>query len=169
MAFPQKTASELECAQTENGRKRKEFALLDGAGRPRAAAGGDVLLVSGAHRPDSRPLALRRRGRQNRAIDRAGRRLQQSLFGKTGPTAWLAPVFPYLLAGIFKILGVYSKASAIAALALDCLFSALTCIPIFFHCQQTFWGERRPSGRDGLGHSFPTRFSFQQISSGPRR
>jgi 4-amino-4-deoxy-L-arabinose transferase-like glycosyltransferase len=60
------------------------------------------------------------------------------LFGKTGPTAWLAPVFPYLLAGIFKIFGVYSKASAIAALALDCLFSALTCVPVFFIAKKHF-------------------------------
>jgi len=60
------------------------------------------------------------------------------LFGQTGPTAWLAPVFPYLLAGIFKIFGIYSKTSAIAALALDCLFSALTCIPIYFIAKKHF-------------------------------
>ena len=59
-----------------------------------------------------------------------GEGFSNPLFGKTGPTAWLAPVFPYLLAGIFKIFGVYSDTSAIAALALDCLFSALTCIPV---------------------------------------
>jgi 4-amino-4-deoxy-L-arabinose transferase-like glycosyltransferase len=61
-----------------------------------------------------------------------GEGFSNPLFGKTGPTAWLAPVFPCILAGIFKVFGVYSKASAIAALALNCLFSALTCIPIFF-------------------------------------
>ena len=60
------------------------------------------------------------------------------LFGKTGPTAWLTPVFPYLLAGIFKIFGVYSKASAIAALALDCLLSALTCVPVYFIARKNF-------------------------------
>src|SRR5678815_64790 len=27
---------------------------------------------------------------------------------QTGPTAWFAPVYPYLLAGIFKLFGVYS-------------------------------------------------------------
>jgi len=27
---------------------------------------------------------------------------------ETGPSAWLTPVFPYLLAGIFKLFGVYS-------------------------------------------------------------
>jgi 4-amino-4-deoxy-L-arabinose transferase-like glycosyltransferase len=67
-----------------------------------------------------------------------GEGFSSPLFGKTGPTAWLAPVFPYLLAGIFKIFGVYSDASAIAALALDCLFSALTCIPIYFIAKKHF-------------------------------
>ncbi|HZW79138.1 MAG TPA: glycosyltransferase family 39 protein [Candidatus Deferrimicrobiaceae bacterium] len=67
-----------------------------------------------------------------------GEGFSNPLFGKTGPTAWLAPVFPYLLAGIFKLLGVYTKASAIAALALDCFFSALTCIPIYFIAKRHF-------------------------------
>lgn len=63
------------------------------------------------------------------------------LFAHTGPTSWLAPVFPYLLAGIFKIFGIYSTASAIAALSLDCLFSALTCIPIVLIGRECF-GEK---------------------------
>jgi len=76
-------------------------------------------------------------GRIARSIAQ-GEGFSNPLFGNTGPTAWLAPVFPYLLAGIFKIFGVYSKASAIAALALDCLFSALTCIPIYFIARKHF-------------------------------
>jgi 4-amino-4-deoxy-L-arabinose transferase-like glycosyltransferase len=76
-------------------------------------------------------------GRIARSIAQ-GEGFSNPLFGKTGPTAWLAPVFPYLLAGIFKIFGVYSKASAIVALALDCLFSALTCIPVYFVARKHF-------------------------------
>jgi len=76
-------------------------------------------------------------GRIARSIAQ-GEGFSNPLFGKTGPTAWLAPVFPYLLAGIFKVFGVYSKASTIAALALDCLFSALTCIPIYFIARKHF-------------------------------
>ena len=76
-------------------------------------------------------------GRIARSITQ-GEGFSNPLFGKTGPTAWLAPVFPYLLAGIFKIFGVYSKASAITALALDCLFSALTCIPVYFIARKHF-------------------------------
>jgi len=76
-------------------------------------------------------------GRIARSIAQ-GEGFSNPLFGKTGPTAWLAPVFPYLLAGIFKIFGVYSKASTIAALALDCLFSALTCVPVYFIARKHF-------------------------------
>jgi 4-amino-4-deoxy-L-arabinose transferase-like glycosyltransferase len=49
----------------------------------------------------------------------------------TGATAWLPPVYPYLLAGIFKVFGIYTTASALCALILNSLFSALTCITIF--------------------------------------
>jgi hypothetical protein len=50
----------------------------------------------------------------------------------SGPTAWLAPVYPYLLAGIFKLFGIYTLHSFIAAVGLNILFSAATCVPIFF-------------------------------------
>ncbi len=50
----------------------------------------------------------------------------------TGPTAWLAPVYPYLLAGIFKLFGIYSLRSFFAALFLNILFSAGTGVPIFY-------------------------------------
>lgn len=67
-----------------------------------------------------------------------GEGFSNPLFGKTGPTAWLTPVFPYLLAGIFKIFGIYTKAAAIAALVVDCLLSALTCIPVYFIARKSF-------------------------------
>jgi 4-amino-4-deoxy-L-arabinose transferase-like glycosyltransferase len=50
----------------------------------------------------------------------------------SGPTAWLAPVYPYLLAGIFRVLGIYSLHSFFAALSLNILFSAGACVPIFY-------------------------------------
>jgi 4-amino-4-deoxy-L-arabinose transferase-like glycosyltransferase len=50
----------------------------------------------------------------------------------SGPTAWLAPVYPYLLAGIFKLFGIYTLPSFFAALSLNILFSAATCVPIFY-------------------------------------
>jgi Dolichyl-phosphate-mannose-protein mannosyltransferase len=57
---------------------------------------------------------------------------------ETGPTAWMTPVYPYLLAATFKLFGVYSKASALVILGLNCLFSSLVCIPLFFMAQFSF-------------------------------
>jgi len=49
----------------------------------------------------------------------------------TGPTAWEPPLYVYLTAGVFQLFGIYSRASAFVLLALNSVFSALTCIPIF--------------------------------------
>ena len=70
-----------------------------------------------------------------------GKGFASPFFADTGPTAWLTPVFPLLLAGIFKIFGIYTKASALAILGLDCVFSALTCIPVYLIAKKQF-GER---------------------------
>ena len=49
----------------------------------------------------------------------------------TGPTAWLPPIYPMLLAGIFRIFGTYTFLSFVAAASLNILFTTLTCVPIF--------------------------------------
>lgn len=49
----------------------------------------------------------------------------------TGPTAWLAPVYPSLLAAIFRIFGQFTFASFLTAALLNCLFSAAAAIPLF--------------------------------------
>jgi 4-amino-4-deoxy-L-arabinose transferase-like glycosyltransferase len=46
----------------------------------------------------------------------------------TGPTAWYTPVYPLLLAGVFKIFGVYSLASAWVITVLNSFFAALTAV-----------------------------------------
>jgi 4-amino-4-deoxy-L-arabinose transferase-like glycosyltransferase len=56
----------------------------------------------------------------------------------TGPTAWEPPLYPYLSAGVFLLFGIYSKASAFVLLALNSVFSALTCIPIFLIARRIF-------------------------------
>jgi hypothetical protein len=56
----------------------------------------------------------------------------------TGPTAWIMPGYPFLLALIFKVFGTYSISSAFVALVLDCIASALTVIPIFFMTNQLY-------------------------------
>lgn len=48
----------------------------------------------------------------------------------SGPTAWLAPVYPTLLAGLFFLFGVQSTASAWAALFLNVTFSSLTAVVV---------------------------------------
>lgn len=49
----------------------------------------------------------------------------------TGPTAWEPPLYPYVMAGVFQLFGIYTKASAFVLLTINSFFSALTCIPIF--------------------------------------
>jgi 4-amino-4-deoxy-L-arabinose transferase-like glycosyltransferase len=56
----------------------------------------------------------------------------------TGPTAWEAPLYPYLTAGVFMLFGIYSKASAFVLLALNSVFSALTCVPILLIARRIF-------------------------------
>ena len=51
---------------------------------------------------------------------------------ETGPTAWLAPVYPLLLAGIFRIFGIETPRALFAAAAMNILFSAGACLPIFY-------------------------------------
>ena len=56
----------------------------------------------------------------------------------TGPTAWEPPLYPFLIADVFRIFGVYSRGSAIVLLSLNSIFSALTCIPIFLIAKKCF-------------------------------
>lgn len=50
----------------------------------------------------------------------------------TGPTAWLTPVYPLILAGVFRIFGIFRSASFAAAVALNIAFSAAVCVPVFY-------------------------------------
>jgi hypothetical protein len=44
----------------------------------------------------------------------------------SGPTAWLPPLYPLLMAAVFKGFGVYTGASAFVLLAINCAASAAT-------------------------------------------
>jgi 4-amino-4-deoxy-L-arabinose transferase-like glycosyltransferase len=46
--------------------------------------------------------------------------------GHTGPTAWVGPLFPLILGGVFKVFGVFSPLSAWVIFAINSFFSALT-------------------------------------------
>jgi Dolichyl-phosphate-mannose-protein mannosyltransferase len=50
----------------------------------------------------------------------------------TGATAWLVPVYPLMVAGIFGVFGVFTLHAFYAAAALNIFFSAATCVPIYF-------------------------------------
>jgi len=70
-----------------------------------------------------------------------GRGFSSPFFADTGPTALMTPVYIYLLAATFKVFGVYNTPSAIVMLALNALFSALTCLPVYFIARRGF-GDR---------------------------
>jgi len=46
----------------------------------------------------------------------------------TGPTAWLPPLYPLLMAAIFRVFGVYTHASAWVLLTIQSSFSAATAV-----------------------------------------
>ena len=50
----------------------------------------------------------------------------------TGPTAWTTPIYPFLLAAIFRIFGTYTFAAFVAAVGLNILFVVSTCTPLFY-------------------------------------
>jgi 4-amino-4-deoxy-L-arabinose transferase-like glycosyltransferase len=49
----------------------------------------------------------------------------------TGPTAWAAPVYPYIMAVVFRIFGLYTHASAFVMLAFNSVFASLTCWTLY--------------------------------------
>jgi 4-amino-4-deoxy-L-arabinose transferase-like glycosyltransferase len=56
----------------------------------------------------------------------------------TGPSALMPPVYPLILAGIFKVFGIQTKASILVALGFSSLCSALTAIPVFSIARRCF-------------------------------
>ena len=93
-----------------------------------------------------------------------GRGLSSPLFEATGPSAWMTPVYPYIIAGFFKVFGVYSKASAFALLCFQALISSLTCLPIYFFSRKLF-GNRVAtwSGWAWALFPYPVYFSVERI------
>lgn len=62
-----------------------------------------------------------------------------SPFGiQSGPTAWIPPIYPTLVAAIFTLLGLRSNAAGMTILAMQALFSALTCLPLYVIAKRAF-------------------------------
>lgn len=61
-----------------------------------------------------------------------GHGFSSPFFPTTGATAMVPPLFPYLLASMFHLFGLYTTKAAFAILSINSLLSALTCIPLYF-------------------------------------
>jgi len=51
---------------------------------------------------------------------------------ETGPTAWLTPVYPWIVTVIYRILGIHTPHAFYAGVLLNIIFSCATCVPIYF-------------------------------------
>ena len=58
--------------------------------------------------------------------------------GHTGPTAWLTPAYPLIIAGVFKLTGVYTPLSAWLLIAINCVFSAFTVLTTYAIARRCF-------------------------------
>ena len=76
-------------------------------------------------------------GRIGRSLAQ-GRGFGNPFMGNTGPTAWEPPLYPFLIAVVFKLFGIYSRASAVVLLGFNGVCSAMTCIPIFLIGKRCF-------------------------------
>ena len=56
----------------------------------------------------------------------------------TGPTAWFTPLYPYLVATIFKIWGIFTDKSRLVIEVMNCAFASLTVIPIYAMARKSF-------------------------------
>ncbi len=60
-----------------------------------------------------------------------GNPFASSYLGMTGPTAWIPPAYPSLMAVVFQIFGVYTALSAWVLLAINCLLSGFTAMAVW--------------------------------------
>ncbi len=60
----------------------------------------------------------------------SGHGFSNPFYGQTGPTAWVTPLYSYLMAGVFRVFGIYSDTSALVMLLLNALFGALVIFPM---------------------------------------
>jgi hypothetical protein len=77
----------------------------------------------------------------------------------TGPTIWFTPIYPYLIAGVFKVWGIFTPISHIVIQTMNCAFAALTIIPIQGIARRTF-GEGVAAGVAWTWVFLPTAILF---------
>ncbi|MHB1795308.1 MAG: ArnT family glycosyltransferase [Acidobacteriaceae bacterium] len=69
-------------------------------------------------------------GRVARALV-TGHGYADPFIGHTGPTTWVPPLYPLLMAAVFKVFGIYTLRSAWVILAINSFFSALTTLTTY--------------------------------------
>ena len=82
----------------------------------------------------------------------------------TGPTAWMTPLYPTLLAGIMRVFGIYTFQSWVAAVLMNICFSTLACIPVYY-AGKRIGGVSLAAGAGWLWAIFPNAIllSFQSL------
>jgi 4-amino-4-deoxy-L-arabinose transferase-like glycosyltransferase len=78
---------------------------------------------------------------------------------RTGPTAWLPPLYPLLMAAVFKVCGVYTAASAWVILALNCVAGAATA-PAVWKLGMRFAGRRNALWSAWLWALYPAAMQY---------
>ena len=84
----------------------------------------------------------------------------------TGPTTWMSPIYPALVALSFRLFGEYSRGAAIFMLSLNSIFSALACLPVFFMARRTF-GETAALRAGWVWALFPYGIYFSSATIWP--
>jgi 4-amino-4-deoxy-L-arabinose transferase-like glycosyltransferase len=56
----------------------------------------------------------------------------------TGPSAWAPPLYPYILAGVFRLFGVYTAISAWVILTFNSIFAALNCLTLYLIAERMY-------------------------------
>ena len=77
----------------------------------------------------------------------------------SGPTVWFTPIYPYMVAAIFKTCGIYSDLSRMIIQTLNYAFASLTIIPIYGIARRTF-GEAVAVGASWVWVFLPTSLFF---------
>src|ERR1700761_3144801 len=71
--------------------------------------------------------------------------------GHTGPTAWSPPLYPLILAGVFRVCGVYTPLAGWSILVVNSFFSAAIA-PAVYEIAERCYGDAARTlnrGRDG--------------------
>src|ERR1700722_19667628 len=51
---------------------------------------------------------------------------------ETGPTAWLTPVYPWIVSVVYQLFGIHTPHAFYAVVLVNILFSCATCVPIYW-------------------------------------